>query len=74
MTAILRSPRRTQGVAALLFVAALATAGPAFGFPDEATGPSFVPCPLERIGSQLVRCDNLTGAGVEAPSWIPEQP
>jgi hypothetical protein len=29
-------------------------------------------CPLERIGTQLVRCDNLTGAGVRAPSWIPE--
>jgi hypothetical protein len=30
-------------------------------------------CPLERIGSQLVRCDNLTGPGVPAPYWIPEQ-
>jgi hypothetical protein len=29
-------------------------------------------CPLQRIGTQLVRCDNLTGAGVRAPSWIPE--
>lgn len=29
-------------------------------------------CPLERIGTQLVRCDYLTGAGVGAPSWIPE--
>ena len=29
-------------------------------------------CPLERIGTQLVRCDNLTGAGVRAPSWIPD--
>lgn len=29
-------------------------------------------CPLERIGTQLVRCDHLTGAGVRAPSWIPE--
>lgn len=33
----------------------------------------YVDCPLERIGSQLVRCDNLTGGGVVAPSWIPEQ-
>ena len=30
-------------------------------------------CPLERIGTQLVRCDNLTGAGVPAPLFIPEQ-
>ena len=29
-------------------------------------------CQLERIGTQLVRCDNLTGAGARAPSWIPE--
>jgi len=34
---------------------------------------TYVDCPLERIGTQLVRCDNLTGAGVEAPFWIPEQ-
>jgi hypothetical protein len=28
-------------------------------------------CPLARIGTQLVRCDDLTGAGVTAPAWIP---
>ena len=28
-------------------------------------------CPLRRIDIQLVRCDALTGAGVWAPSWIP---
>jgi hypothetical protein len=27
-------------------------------------------CPLERIGTQLVRCDNLTGNGVAAPGWV----
>jgi hypothetical protein len=37
------------------------------------TPTTYVDCPLERIGTQLVRCDNLTGAGVEAPSLIPEQ-
>ena len=31
------------------------------------------PCRLERIGTQLVRCSDLTGNGVEAPSWVPEQ-
>lgn len=31
-------------------------------------------CPLERIGVQFVRCDNLTGAGVPAPSYVPEAP
>lgn len=30
-------------------------------------------CELMRIGTQYVRCDNLTGAGVPAASWIPEQ-
>ena len=30
-------------------------------------------CLLERIGDQLVRCDNLTGAGAVAPPWVPEQ-
>jgi hypothetical protein len=28
-------------------------------------------CPLRRIGDQLVRCDNLTGAGIPAPSACP---
>jgi len=29
-------------------------------------------CPLRRIDTQLVRCDNLTGAGVPASVWVPE--
>ena len=29
-------------------------------------------CPLRRVDTQLVRCDNLTGAGVPAPLFIPE--
>ena len=29
-------------------------------------------CPLRRIDRQLLRCDNLTGAGVPAPLFIPE--
>ena len=28
-------------------------------------------CPLERVGTQFVRCDDLTGNGVPAPSFIP---
>ncbi|MBX7443848.1 MULTISPECIES: hypothetical protein [unclassified Arthrobacter] len=61
-----------------LFAAALTTFLPA-GTPVEPTagGPdsltTYVDCPLERIGAQLVRCDNLTGAGAAAPYWIPEQ-
>ena len=30
-------------------------------------------CPLTRVGSQFVRCDNLTGNGVSAPLWIPQR-
>jgi hypothetical protein len=30
-----------------------------------------VVCPLERLGDQLVRCDNLTGNGGPAPWFIP---
>ena len=30
-------------------------------------------CWLLRVGTQLVRCDNLTGNGVQAPRWMPEQ-
>ena len=56
----------------------LAVASPAFGSQDpgtlsEPTSPyDFSNCPLTRIGTQFVRCDNLTGNGVSAPSWVPE--
>jgi hypothetical protein len=33
---------------------------------------SYENCPLNRIDSQLVRCDQLTGAGVDAPLFVPE--
>ena len=28
-------------------------------------------CALARVGTQFVKCDNLTGNGVPAPTWIP---
>jgi len=28
-------------------------------------------CPLARVELQYVRCDDLTGAGVPAPRWVP---
>ena len=28
-------------------------------------------CLLERVGTQYVRCDDLTGNGVPAPVWVP---
>ena len=30
-------------------------------------------CWLARVGTQYVRCDNLTGNAVQAPLWVPEQ-
>ena len=37
-----------------------------------ATSSSDEVCPLRRVGRHLVRCDDLTGAGVPAPTWVPE--
>lgn len=30
-------------------------------------------CTLERVGTQFVACDNLTGNGVPAPRWVHER-
>jgi hypothetical protein len=70
---------------ALALSAVLAGVGtlPAAARPDDGRGgPPDTPrvvvvtagwyCPLRRIDRQLVRCDNLTGAGVPAPLFIPE--
>jgi len=43
------------------------------GVPSRAPSASHANCLLLRVGDQYVRCDNLTGAGVPAPRWIPEQ-
>jgi hypothetical protein len=65
----------TAGLAALLVIggASSTSARPDPGeppwalqaFPDDN-------CALRRIGTHLVRCDSLTGAGVRAPSSIPK--
>ena len=69
---------------ALVLSAALLSLGalPATARPDDGRGRPATPpvvivfsghnCPLRRIDRQLVRCDNLTGAGVPAPLFIPE--
>ena len=74
---------RTLGASALVAVAgallATAAAGSAAARLDPATYPPseqsvrLGECPLMRIDTQYVRCDDLTGAGVPAPPWIPEQ-
>ena len=45
-------------------------AGPPVGATTTATMPGG--CPLERVGTQFVRCDDLTGNGVPAPGFVPE--
>jgi peptidoglycan/LPS O-acetylase OafA/YrhL len=30
-------------------------------------------CAIQRVGTQFVRCDNLTGNGVPAPAWVDER-
>ena len=66
--------RHASAIAAL-FPMLFLTAGAATASSDtdDNSLTTYVDCPLERIGSQLVRCDNLTGAGATAPSWIREQ-
>jgi hypothetical protein len=63
--------------AAATFLAGLAAA-PATARPDLGGLPTIrfssydQNCPLNRIDTQLMRCDNLTGAGVTAPGSVPE--
>ncbi|MDQ0826223.1 hypothetical protein QFZ60_002396 [Arthrobacter sp. B2I5] len=68
-------PAHHPSVIAALFLALFLPAGAATAPSDTDDNmlTTYVDCPLERIGIQLVRCDNLTGAGVGAPIWIPEQ-
>jgi hypothetical protein len=73
--------RRIATAAAILTMLAGSVAVPAAACPLE---PNRAPhrsiafpdsprrCPLRRIDRQLVRCDNLTGAGVAAPLFIPD--
>ena len=75
-------PQRIAASSAILIMLASTLAIPAAARPLEPDRPgpthtiafsdSSLPCPLRRIDHQLVRCDNLTGAGVPAPPFIPE--
>ena len=70
--------RRTTATVLLSFVLVSAGASTASARPDPidvqpvAGGVPAVSCALQRIDRQLVRCDNLTGAGIAAPLFIPE--
>ncbi len=61
-----------------LLLATLVTAAPATarddpGPPAGAATQTLLTCELERVGTQLVRCDDLTGNGATAPTYIPER-
>jgi hypothetical protein len=74
-TTVLARWSTAAAAAALLagFAATTAAARPDPGPPRTTQLPSNTQeCPLSRVGTQFVRCDNLTGAGVTAPVWIPE--
>lgn len=63
---------------ALLLGAVLTTAAvPAAARPEAAPalerGSTSTSCPLTRVGTQFVKCDDLTGNGVSAPGWVPER-
>lgn len=70
---------RFAGLAAALTLGILVPAtGPAAAIPEP--GPAMSQsssanrvgsCPLERVDHQLVRCDDLTGAGAPAPASVP---
>ena len=71
---------RFAGIAAAALVLALAGSSPAMAKPDPGglrietnQGSDTRSCLMERIGTQLIRCDTLTGAGTNAATWIPER-
>jgi hypothetical protein len=73
---------RSAGASILIIAAgaflATAAAGPASARPEAPPEPipvsvHYGQCPLTRIDTQLVRCDELTGAGVAALAWMAGQ-
>ena len=73
-----RAPRRMATPAVLVCVVLLGVGAPgsATALPRPASDDRYaqtVNCPLERVGEQFVRCDDLTGDGSPAPRWFPEQ-
>ena len=68
--------RSVGGAAAAAVIVMLLTAAPASARQDAgvptvtSTEKSVSDCSLERLGTQFVRCDDLTGNGVTAPGWV----
>ena len=72
-----QSGRSLRVIAATALIVALGTL-PAAARQDP--GPAAPPqahdtssCALQRVGTQYVACDNLTGNGVPAPAWVEER-
>ncbi len=74
---------RWQAVALAGLLATAISAGPASAVmlhgPDlpglSSAAPIHIdhPCWLSRVGTQFVRCDNLTGDAVPAPRWVAQR-
>jgi hypothetical protein len=56
-------------VVALGTLPAAARQDPRTGFP-EGQAPATYFCAIQRVDTQFVGCDNLTGNGVPAPAWV----
>jgi hypothetical protein len=76
----LTTKHRCQSAAVAALVAIGLTALPASARPDKGDPLDTTvvvddegACALARLGTQYVRCDNLTGNGVAAPAWVPER-
>ena len=73
------SARRTVAVAAAALTLVALSAVPSSASQDSGrvagshAWAHVGPCHLERIGTQFVRCDDLTGNGVPAPAHIRAQ-
>lgn len=68
--------RSTAVITAAVLLASFCAAPPAAARPEPQPTPlsiGWAACPLERIGTQYVRCDDLTGLGAPAPKWVPQQ-
>ncbi|WP_404382555.1 hypothetical protein LL946_16410 [Knoellia locipacati] len=72
-----RAPRIAAALCATSFLLAVgATSASARPDPGQRHGVSVEAstprCTLHRVVTQYARCDDLTGNGVSAPSWVPE--
>lgn len=78
--------RTARTIVATFFIAALTAAvtiqpaaarqdaGPSTSSTSASSSTSSSPhCSLQRVGTQFVLCDDLTGNGVPAPAWVDER-